>query len=152
MNGEYLMVHLRRTSVTKEIQMNWLEDMAFESLIDGHRLVLDADESAGGKDRGPRPKGLLLVSLAGCTAMDVISILKKMREPVTWFNLKVSGDIAEEHPKKFTGFTVTYQFKKSDGLNPQNVQKAIELSQHKYCGVSATLKDSHEVEWSIEYL
>jgi len=94
----------------------------------------------------------LLVSLAGCTAMDVISILKKMREPVSWFNLKVSGDLTEEHPKKFTSFKVIYQFKKSDGLNPDNVLKAVELSQTKYCGVSATLKDGHEVAWEIEYI
>jgi putative redox protein len=138
--------------MTKEIQMNWLEDMVFQTELDGHRLVVDADESVGGKDRGPRPKGLLLVSLAGCTAMDVISILKKMREPVSWFNLKVSGDIAEEHPKKFTGFNVIYQFKKSDDLNPHNVQKAVELSQNKYCGVSATLRDAHDVAWDIEYV
>ncbi len=138
--------------MNKEIQMKWLEDMAFESQLDGHMLVVDADKSAGGKDRGPRPKGLLLVSLAGCTAMDVISILKKMHEPITWFNLKVSGDIAEDHPKKFTSFKVIYQFKKDDGLNSQNVQKAVELSQDKYCGVSATLRDGHDVAWEIEYI
>ncbi len=136
----------------KEIQMRWLEDMAFESELDGHKLVLDADASVGGKDRGPRPKGLLLVSRAGCTAMDVISVLKKMREPVSWFNLKVESDLTEEHPKKYTSFKVIYQFKKSDGLNPQNVQKAVELSQNKYCGVSATLRDGHEVTWEIEYI
>jgi putative redox protein len=138
--------------MTKEIQMNWLEDMTFQTDLDGHRLVVDADDSVGGKNRGPRPKGLLLVSLAGCTAMDVISILKKMREPVGWFNLKVSGNLTEEHPKKFTDFKVIYQFKKSDGLNPQNVQKAVELSQNKYCGVSATLRDAHDVAWEIEYI
>ena len=138
--------------MTKEIQMNWLEGMAFQTELDGHQLVIDADESVGGKDRGPRPKALLLVSLAGCTAMDVISILKKMREPVRWFNIKVSGDLSEEHPKRFTGFKIIYQFKKTDGLNPQNVQKAVELSQDKYCGVSATLRDSNEVLWEIEYV
>jgi putative redox protein len=138
--------------MNKEIQMKWLEDMAFESQLDGHTLVVDADESVGGKNRGPRPKGLMLVSLAGCTAMDVISILKKMHEPITWFNLKVSGDLAEDHPKKFTSFKVIYQFKKSDGLNAQNVQKAVELSQNKYCGVSATLRDGHNVAWEIEYI
>jgi putative redox protein len=138
--------------MTKEIQMNWLDGMAFQSELDGHTLVIDADDSVGGTNRGPQPKGLLLVSLAGCTAMDVISILKKMREPVSWFNLKVSGDLTEEHPKKFTSFKVIYQFKKSDGLNPDNVLKAVELSQTKYCGVSATLKDGHEVAWEIEYI
>lgn len=138
--------------MTKEIQMNWLEGMAFQTELDGHQLVIDADESVGGKDRGPRPKALLLVSLAGCTAMDVISILKKMREPIRWFNIKVSGDLSEEHPKRFTGFKIIYQFKKTDGLNPQNVQKAVELSQDKYCGVSATLRDGNEVLWEIEYV
>lgn len=138
--------------MTREFQLQWMEDMAFEGQLDGHRLVLDADASVGGKDRGPRPKGLLLVSLAGCTAMDVISILKKMREPVSWFNVKVDGDLTEEHPKKFTSFKVIYQFKKSDGLNEQNVLKAVELSQNKYCGVSATLKDAHEVAWEVEYI
>lgn len=138
--------------MTKEIQMNWLDGMAFQSELDGHTLLIDADESVGGTNRGPRPKSLLLVSLAGCTAMDVISILKKMREPVSWFNLKVSGDLTEEHPKKFTSFRVIYQFKKSDGLNHDNVRKAVELSQNKYCGVSATLKDSHELSWEIEYI
>jgi len=138
--------------MTKEIQMNWLDGMAFQSELDGHTLVIDADDSVGGTSRGPQPKGLLLVSLAGCTAMDVISILKKMREPVSWFNLKVSGDLTEEHPKKYTSFKVIYQFKKSDGLNPDNVLKAVQLSQTKYCGVSATLKDGHEVAWEIEYI
>ncbi len=138
--------------MTKEIQMRWLEDLAFESELDGHSLVLDADANVGGKDRGPRPKDLLLVSLAGCTAMDVISVLKKMREPVSWFNVKVDSKLTDEHPKKFTSFKVIYQFKKSDGLAPQNVQKAVELSQNKYCGVSATLRDAHEVTWEIEYL
>lgn len=138
--------------MTKEIQMNWLDGMAFQTELDGHTLIIDAEDSVGGTNRGPRPKGLLLVSLAGCTAMDVISILKKMREPVSWFNLKVSGDLAEEHPKKYIGFKVIYQFKKSDGLNPENVKKAVELSQNKYCGVSATLREAADLAWEIEYI
>lgn len=130
----------------------WKGELRFEgSTNSGFTLPLDTSLASGG-GTGFSPMELLLVGLAGCTAMDVISILKKMHEPVTWFNLKVSGDIAEEHPKKFTGFRVVYQFKKSDGLNPQNVQKAVELSQNKYCGVSATLKDGHEVAWDIEYI
>ncbi len=138
--------------MTKEISMSWLDGMAFQTELDGHTLIVDADESVGGTNRGPRPKTLLLVSLAGCTAMDVISILRKMRENVSWFNLKVSGELTEEHPKKFTSFKVIYQFKKSDNLNHDNVTKAIALSQEKYCGVSATLKDGHEVSWDVEYL
>ena len=134
-------------------KVTWKGKLAFEgSASSGFSLPLDSAKDSGGDENGFRPMELLLVGLAGCTAMDVISILKKMREPVSWFNLKVSGDLTEEHPKKFTSFKVIYQFKKSDGLNPDNVLKAVELSQTKYCGVSATLKDGHEVAWEIEYI
>jgi len=61
------------------LTLDWLEDMAFESEINGHKIVIDADESVGGKNRGPRPKPLVMLALAGCTAMDVVSMLKKMR-------------------------------------------------------------------------
>lgn len=84
--------------------------------------------------------------------MDVVSILKKMREPCTWFEMRVEADGREEHPRKYTRVKLTYQFKKNDNLNPDNVRKACELSQDKYCGVSAMLRDSAPVEWEIEYI
>ena len=136
-----------------EGKLTWKNGMAFTAVTDsGFSMTLDASVDHGGANEGPRPMELFLVGLGGCTAMDVISILKKMREPVSWFNVKVDGDLTEEHPKKFTSFKVIYQFKKSDGLNEQNVLKAVELSQNKYCGVSATLKDAHEVAWEVEYI
>jgi len=101
-----------RNRYDKEIQMNWLEGMAFETNLDGHTLVIDTDSNSGGKDLGPRPKILILAALGGCTGMDVVSILKKMREPLTWFNMKLNGEVAEEHPKKFTRFKIIYQLKK----------------------------------------
>ena len=126
--------------------------MSFESEVNGHKLVMDANAEAGGKDGGPRPKPLLLAALSGCSGMDVISILKKMRENCTWFAMKAEADSREEHPKKYISFRLVYQFRKSDNLNPENVRKACELSQEKYCGVSAMLRDSAPVAWDIEFI
>jgi putative redox protein len=98
------------------------------------------------------PKPLVLVSLAGCTGMDVISILKKMREPVTYFNIRVQGDLTEEHPKTYTSVKIIYEFKASDKLKDENVRKAIALSQDRYCGVSALLKKAIPVEFEVQYI
>lgn len=138
--------------MTQEIQMHWLDKMAFETNLDGHTIVLDVDKDSGGDDRGPRAKGLILVAMGGCTGMGVLSTIKKMHEPITWFNMKIIGNSADQEPRKYLNFKVVYQFKKSDGLNEENVRKAVELSQTKYCAVIATLKDGHEVTWDIEYV
>ncbi len=135
-----------------EISCDWESDMAFSAAVGGHRIPLDADEAVGGKNTGPMPKPLLLVSLAGCTGMDVISILKKMREPVSYFNLRVQGDLTDEHPKTYTRVKIIYEFKASDGLKDENVRKAISLSQDRYCGVSALLKKAIPVEFEVQYI
>src|SRR5664280_1305811 len=83
------------------VNTKWLSNMAFESDINGHKIVIDADPNVGGENRGPRPKPFMLAALGGCTAMDVISILKKMRVEVDSFNVKVEGDLTEEFPKRF---------------------------------------------------
>lgn len=126
--------------------------MAFEADVNGHKVLMDSAATDGGQDSGARPKPLLLAALSGCSGMDVVSILKKMREPCTWFEMRVEADGREEHPRKYTRVKLTYQFKKNDNLNPDNVRKACELSQDKYCGVSAMLRDSAPVEWEIEYI
>ncbi|MEN8226220.1 MAG: OsmC family protein [Bacteroidota bacterium] len=132
----------------QKINTVWKENMAFEANIDGFKITLDADEAVGGQDLGPRPKGLTLVSLAGCTGMDVISILKKMRVEPDYFNVEVEGDLTEEHPKTFHHIHLTYIFKGSD-LPMAKLEKAVTLSQDRYCGVSALLmkgaKLTHEI-------
>jgi putative redox protein len=138
--------------VKNEVNTLWTGDMSFEAEVSGHKLRMDANAEAGGRDNGPRPKPLLLAALSGCTGMDVISILKKMREPCTWFAMKAEAESFEEHPKKYKSFRLVYQFRKSDMLNPENVRKACELSQEKYCGVSAMLRDTAPVVWDIEYI
>jgi putative redox protein len=113
--------------------------MAFEVHLDGFNFTIDAGAKVGGQGKGPQPKGLTLVSLAGCTAMDVISILKKMRVDPDHFEVGTEGKLTGEHPKKFTDITIKYEFKGKD-LPLDKIKRAIELSMENYCGVSATLK------------
>ena len=83
--------------------------MAFETELYGHKLTIDADKSNGGQDLGPRPKALMLVALAGCTGMDVASMMAKMRVELVDLNIKVEGEVTEEHPKQFTSMHITYE-------------------------------------------
>jgi putative redox protein len=123
----------------QEIKISWLENMAFEADVNGHKITLDAAETAGGENRGSRPKPLLLVALAGCTGMDVVSILKKMRVEPEAFHVYVEGDLTEEHPKQFSKMHIVYEFK-GKNLPMDKLEKAINLSDEKYCGVSAMFK------------
>lgn len=135
-----------------ETKVSWVGGMAFEAELGGHKLRMDADAAFGGEDSGPRPKPLLLAALAGCSGMDVVSLLKKMREPLSWFDMAVEGELSEEHPKRYLSFAIVYRFKSADGLDPANVEKAVALSQDKYCGVSALYKLAVPVTHRIEYL
>lgn len=135
-----------------EIACAWTGGMAFEAEVNGHKFTMDADAEFGGADSGPRPKPLLLAALAGCSGMDVVSLLRKMREPLSWFDMRVEGELSEEHPKRYTDMTIVYRFKGADGLDPEKVEKAVALSQERYCGVSATLRDSVRLAWRVEYL
>ncbi len=120
--------------------VNWKSDMEFEATgFSGHVMTLDAAPSAGGHNAGFRPMELIAIGLAGCTAMDVISLLKKKRQDVTDFEVKVSGRRAEEHPKRYTELHVEY-IVKGHGIQPEAVARAIELSDTKYCSVAATLR------------
>lgn len=121
-----------------EANIEWQEDLAFKARLDGHEFVIDGTPEAGGRDLGPRPKGLTLVSLAGCTGMDVISILGKMRVKVDRFRIETEALTAGDHPRKFLEIKVTYRFE-GPGINPDSLRKAISLSEEKYCGVRATL-------------
>ena len=122
--------------------------MAFETEVNGHKLVLDATPEVGGEDRGPRPKPLVMVALAGCTGMDVVSILKKMRVEIEGLEIKVEGNISEEHPKTFTELKLIYEFKGKD-LPMDKLKKAVEMSDEKYCGVSAFYKKAVPLSYKI---
>jgi putative redox protein len=104
----------------------------------GHAVVMDAAEHAGGQNLGPQPMELLLVGLAGCTGMDVISILRKKRQDVTAYAVRVRGERAETDPKVFTHITVEHVVT-GHAISPAAVARAIELSETTYCGAGATL-------------
>jgi len=118
------------------VTTKWLSNMAFESEVNGHKIVIDAESNVGGKNRGPRPKPFMLLALGGCTGMDVISILKKMKVDVKEFNVIVEGDLTDDHPKHFYKIHVIYEFT-GRNLPFEKLQKAVSLSEEKYCGVSA---------------
>ncbi len=117
------------------VNTSWKENMVFEADMDGHTLTMDAPQAGGGSDKGPRPKPLMLAALAGCTGMDVIGMLKKMRVEVKGFNVIVEGDLTEDIPKHYKGMHVIYEFEGRD-LPMDKLEKAVQMSKEKYCGVS----------------
>ena len=136
---------------SQKTSVEWQSEMTFKAKVNGHEIILDADAEVGGKDLGPRPKPLILVALAGCTGMDVIAILKKMKVNPDYFNVDVKGEVTEEHPKQFSSMHIVYEFRGKD-LPLDKLQKAIDLSQEKYCGVSAMLKKAMPITSEIRIL
>jgi len=133
------------------VDVKWTGNMVFEASVEDHRLVMDLDEARGGGNKGPRPKPLMLASLGGCTGMDVISILKKMKIVPDFFNMHILGEQTGDHPKKYSRIKIIYEFK-GENLPLDKLNKAIELSQDKYCGVSAVYKKSIDITYEIRML
>jgi len=132
----------------REININWTKEgaMRFEAIApSGHKVELDSPPEHGGDSQGFSPKTLLLVALGGCTGMDVISMLWKMRQEVTGYHLEVKGWEHAEHPKKFDRIIIEHVIE-GHNLSQEQVDKAIKLSHEKYCGVSASLVGSVEIE------
>lgn len=129
-----------------EARVVWKERMSFSGTADtGFELPLGADPSVGGDNDGFRPVELFAVGLGGCTAMDVISILRKKRQDVTAFEVQVHADRAEEHPKVFTHVVVEYHLTGHD-IDEKAVVRAIELSSTRYCPAQGMLKQVVPIE------
>ncbi len=112
--------------------------MAFEiGFATGHRITVDGAEQFGGQNLGARPMHLLLASLGACTAMDVISILRKMRQPVETYRVELEGKQAEEHPRVYTSITIKHIV--TGDVDEERLAHAIELSNTKYCPAHAML-------------
>jgi len=124
------------------------EKMHFNGELDGFDIPLDADTAFGGENKGMKPKGLLLTGLAGCTAMDVISILRKMRSEPESFYVEVETELTETHPKTFKHITISYHFK-GDKITEEKAKKAIDLSLENYCGVNEMLKKAVPIDYKI---
>ena len=135
----------------ESVSTQWLDNMSFESEINGHKIIIDAKPEVGGQDRGPRPKNLMLAALGGCTSMDVISILKKMRIEVKSLNVIVEGELSEDHPKRFLKMHVIYEVEGED-LPLDKIEKAVSLSEEKYCGVNAVYREVIELSSEIRLL
>jgi putative redox protein len=125
--------------------------MAFSTSINGHAVDIDLTKEHGGDDSAPGPKILMLVSLAGCTGVDVVSILDKMKISFSDFTIKVDAELTDEHPRIYKDVLITYSIKvDEDGRG--NVEKAIKLSQEKYCGVSEMFRAFATLDSKIVYL
>lgn len=129
--------------------VNWEKGMAFEADIDGFKIKLDSKDDMGTKKTGPTPKPLMMVALAGCTGMDVVSILEKMRVELKDFSIKIEGDLTENHPKHFTKMHIIYEFT-GNNLPHDKLKKAIDLSQERYCGVAASYRKAFELSYEIK--
>jgi putative redox protein len=133
-----------------EIEIQWMGKMQFNALVNGHTIIMDGPEKAGGEDNGPIPKPFILTALAGCTGMDIAAILRKADKKVDDFDMKVIGEISKKAPIEYIAIHVIYEFKGS----PENKEAALNAvtdSQEKYCGVSSMLKKALPVTWEIKY-
>lgn len=128
----------------------WKGRMSFDgSAESGFRIPLGTDPSVGGDNDGLRPMELIAIGLAGCTAMDVISILQKKRQDVVSFETRVHAERASEHPKVFTHVMVEYVLT-GRGIDPAAVERAIDLSATKYCPAQAMIEKACQIEHTFE--
>jgi putative redox protein len=134
--------------MAREVTLKQVQGITFVAKGNSnHWVVMDGSTDFGGNLAGSTPKELLLMALAGCTASDVIPILKKKRAPLQKLEINVKGNEREEHPRIFTDVHVEYVFY-GDGLKADEIERAIELSTTKYCSVSAILQASAPITHS----
>jgi len=134
-----------------QIKVNWKDKFLFQAETEsGRQIWMDTKSEAGGEDKGPSPMELLLMALGGCTAMDVVLILKKKKADLKHFAIEVEGEKASQHPKYYTKINLNYIFE-GKSLKEEDIRQAIELSMDKYCSVSAMLKEKAEISyrWDI---
>ncbi|MCJ7441562.1 MAG: OsmC family protein [Thermoanaerobaculaceae bacterium] len=113
----------------------------------GHGLTIDSVARPG--HAGPGPMELIVMGIAGCTAMDVVSILEKMRQPLSGLEVEIVGDRAEQHPKHLRGIAIVYRVR-GQGLSREKVERAVELSHSTYCSAVASLRENCKVTTSVE--
>jgi putative redox protein len=136
--------------MSQKISLSQVAENKFDILQNGNILRID---STGEEDaKGFRAKPLILSALAGCTAIDVQDILKKMRVEYSDFRIDASGVLTEEPPKIYHTIHLTYFIKLADAEDRSKMEKAVNLSQEKYCGVSAMVKSFADLQVNIEYL
>jgi len=125
--------------------------MAFTADINGHQILLDTSTDDGGDDSGPSPKRLMLASLAGCTGIDIVSILNKMKVEFSDFSIGVHAALSAEHPKIYNLVKITYKIRLAEEDKSKMI-KAVQLSTEKYCGVFAMFSSFAKMDTEIDYL
>ena len=129
-------------------KVKYIDNLQFSAVSDSnHSIVIDADKNLS-LDQGSRPKELILMGLVGCTAMDVVSLLKKMRVEFKDFSVSAEAEIADEHPKVFTSIHINYNI--SGDVDEEKLKKAIDLSQNRYCGVTVMLNKTAQITHSYQ--
>ena len=136
--------------VTHKISLTHLGEEKFD--IHQHNKTIRIDAASEEVSTGVRPKALILSSLAGCTAIDVIELLRKMRVQFSEFRIEVSGELTEEHPKIYHTVYLTYFIKLEKEEDQNKMERAVSLSQETYCGVSAMVKKFAELKVKVEFL
>ncbi len=135
-----------------DAKVTWHKGLSFTGTADsGYTLPLGGHKSVGGDEDGFLPMEMFLIGLAGCTGMDVISILAKMKQDVTNFEVKVHADRVEEHPKIFSDILVEY-IVTGNNLDPVLVKKAVTLSETRYCPGQAILNKTAKIDHKITLL
>ncbi|NND80525.1 MAG: OsmC family protein [Maribacter sp.] len=131
---------------TNHITTKWLGNMTFESNNpSGHNLTIDIAKEDGGDGNGFRPKALMLSSLAGCSGLDVASLIKKMKLEVEDFTIETIANLTDEHPKFYDSVKIEYHFH-GNNLNEKKLQRAVDLSIEKYCGVMEMFRQFAKLE------
>ncbi len=136
--------------MTHQVETQWMGKMQFNALVNGHTIVMDAPERVGGEDQGPIPKPFVLSALSGCTGMDVVALLRKAGKQLSYFDLKVSGEISKRTPIEYVSVNIVYEMKGDEGDRQAAIDAVME-SQDKICGVSHMLKKIMPVTWQIVY-
>ena len=135
-----------------EAKMNWTGGIRFEGVSAfGHMIATDGVKKAGGNEDGYKGPELVLFGLAGCTGVDVVKILEKMRQDLTGIEIEVKGYQPDEYPKPYNKIEVKYIFR-GKNLDPEKIEKAISLSEDKYCMVSLSLKGVARINSSYEII
>jgi putative redox protein len=131
-------------------RVKWVEDVCFMGETEsGHAVIMDASPEVGGRNLGMRPMEMLLVGMGGCSSIDVVTILKKSRQPITDCVAEISAERADDIPKVFTKIHVHFVVT-GKGLNPAQVERAVNLSAEKYCSASIMLGKAAQMSHDFE--
>lgn len=132
------------------VKTYWKGEMTFNATNPGGELIMDASEEIGGNDKGLRPKAMMLASLAGCSGIDIAMLVKKMKVEMDTFDIVIQAELTDEHPRYYHKVACEYNFYGTD-LNKKKIQRIVDLSVDKYCGVMEMFRQFAEITIAVKY-